>query len=160
MTVVPADTTRAILEEEAERALSWASRHGWELQVDLEALVVTGSVEHPVEGVGTLHLTGDVSGYRAIPPAWTFIDPETGQVTKQAFPAPGSGPAGSSIFHPKPVICAPFNRLAYKQHGGPHQDWSAPSNWMDVSGYVVAYTVADMLAVIDVHLRYSPGRMA
>lgn len=138
-----------------------AERHGWTLDIDAECRRLTASIDHPVAGVGLLQLEADLDGYRAVPPAWRFVDPETGHVTKRAFPKPGSGPHGSgSIFHSKPVICAPFNRLAYQAHDGPHSDWSGPANWLNVTGHVVAHTLGEMLSVINLHLRVSPGRMA
>jgi hypothetical protein len=136
---------------------AWAARHGWTLEFDLDALTVAGVVTHPADGVGQLYLLGDCSGYRAVPPAWTFVDPDSGATIQHAFPARGRG---ATIFHQKLIICAPFNRLAYKECGGPHADWSGPSNWLHVTRGVKAPTIADMLNVINAHLQYSPGRMA
>jgi hypothetical protein len=62
-----------------------------------------------------------------------------------------------SIFHGSGVICAPFNRLAYGEHGGPHGDWGGPLSWLNVRGHVRATALADMLALIIAHLNYSPG---
>lgn len=146
-------------EEPALRSV--AQRRGWAVSLDLEGLALSATIDHPVAGVGLLRLDADLDGYRAIPPAWRFVDPDTGEVSQRAFPKPGSGPQGSgSIFHPHPVICAPFNRLAYQDHGGPHPDWSGPANWVNVTGHVFAHTLGEMLSVIDLHLRFSPGRMA
>lgn len=157
MSAVPAETTRAILEDEAQAAQAWAARHGWTLEVHLDALTVTAAVTHPVDGIGRFHLWGDCSGYRAVPPAWTFVEPDSQTTTKHAFPARSRG---ATIFHQNPVICAPFNRLAYKEYNGPHANWSGPSNWMNITGHVRATTIADMLNVINLHLQHSPGRMA
>ena len=52
------------------------------------------------------------------------------------------------MFNTSCFICAPFNRLAYKIHGGPHQDWNGPEKWLDVCGHVGARTLAEMLAQI------------
>ncbi|MFC0028006.1 hypothetical protein ACFFMM_00510 [Micromonospora chaiyaphumensis] len=63
-----------------------------------------------------------------------------------------------SIFHPNRLICAPWNRLAYAEHGGPHPDWGALTNWKTAgAGYTKADTLADMLSQIHLHLTLSPG---
>jgi hypothetical protein len=94
--------------------------------------------------------------YRALPPLWRFVRPGTDETGKQWFPASGSG----SFFHPGGMICAPWSRLAYKEHDGPHDNWSGPTNWLNVTDVTVAHTIPDMLASIDVNLRQSPGMMA
>src|SRR5690606_221291 len=98
--------------------------------------------------------------YRAVAPAWTFTD--SGWVAppaQQLFPRPSIGP-GASIFHSNAVICVPFNRLAFAQHGGPHGDWGTPANWIEAgNGYVHAETVGDMLQVIWRDFTPTSGRM-
>lgn len=157
MTLVPADTTRAIVETERPATLAWAERRGWSIAFDMDALRLSGTVEHPADGAGHLHLSAELSGYQAVPPAWSFVDPSSGVPSPTRFPAAGTVAGKSSIFHPSLVICAPFNRLAYAEHGGPHTNWSGPSSWRGVTGYVMATTIPAMLAVIDLHLHYSPG---
>jgi hypothetical protein len=127
------------------------------LGVDLNTLQLTATTNHPVDR-SELVLVGEFAGYRAVPPAWRFIDLATGQSTPHAFPAPGPSPAGS-IFHSMPVLCAPWNRLAYAETGGPHGDWGTAAGWLNVHNTTQASTVADMLATIDAHLRSSPGRL-
>lgn len=161
MSEVPRLTTRAVVEAETPALMAWARRQGWDVAVDLQELELRAETDHPVDGVGRLSLVGDLVGYRGVPPAWGFRDPATDGVGRSAWPATGPLPwGGSSIFHSQPVICAPFNRLAYAAHGGPHSDWSGPANWLAVTGVVSATTLAAMLGVIHLHLRYSPGRMA
>jgi hypothetical protein len=161
VSAVPTDTSRATVRSEEPALRAVAERHDWAISLDVEGLRLTATTNHPVADVGGLRLDADLNDYRALPPAWRFVDPETGEVTKRAFPKAGTGPQGSgSIFHSNPVICAPFNRLAYKDNGGPHSDWSGPANWLNVTGHVVAHTLGEMLSVIDLHLRVSPGRMA
>jgi hypothetical protein len=47
------------------------------------------------------------------------------------------------------VICAPFNRLAYTDHAGPHGDWGGPQNWLNAgASQVHAETIGDMLQAI------------
>jgi len=155
--LVPERVSRALLEHEAVGASAWADRTGWRLVVDLENLQVTADLQHPREG--PMRLVGEFNDYKAIPPAWRFVDPETATETPASYPSPGPMKVGGSIFHSKPVICAPFNRLAFSTQGGPHSDWQGESAWLRVVGHVRATTLGEMLVVIDYHLATSPGRM-
>lgn len=159
--VVPSEVTRAVLDVEGPAAEAWARRHGWHVAIDRGRLALMATVAHPVDE-SLLLLVADLNGYRAIPPAWRFVDPLTGQSTAAAFPSAGTGPAAGkgSIFHSNAVICAPWNRLAYKSEGGPHDDWQETTNWLNASGDVTrAATIAEMLSAVDIHLRTSPGRL-
>lgn len=66
--------------------------------------------------------------YPGEPPAWHWYNRET-----KVIDAPGDTPMGGSFFHSSGVICAPWNRLAYKSKDprGPHSDWDI-GNWMAV----------------------------
>ena len=141
---------------------AWARRRRtWRVAVDYERLRLSAEVDHPREGQGLLLILADLDDYRVVPPAWRFVD-EAGNSPKSAWPAPGERlGGGGSIFHSQLVLCAPFNRLAYAQHGGPHGDWGAPTNWLaERPGIVRASNLGEMLAVIDLHLSVSPGRMS
>jgi len=157
--VVPKDVSQILVRAEEPIILSWAKRNGWKVAIDIDRLKIAAEVNHPKDET-TLLLDGDLTDYRAVPPAWRFVD-ESGNVTKSAFPAAGSVVDGkSSIFHPNLVICAPFNRLAYKEANGPHGDWGESTGWLEVTrDFAAAYSLAEMLSIIDVHLRFSPGRM-
>jgi hypothetical protein len=155
--MVPAAVTLAVLNQEVPAAQRWAARHDWTIETDLDALQLTAITRHPADR-SELVLIGEFTGYRAVPPAWRFVDSTTGQTTSRAFPAPGSPRGGSSIFHSMPVLCAPWNRLAYTETGGPHGDWGAAADWLKVRNTTQAHTIADMLATVNAHLRYSPGR--
>src|SRR3546814_9519987 len=67
-------------------------------------------------------------GFAARPPAWHWYNPET-----KAVDAPRDTPLGGSFFHSAGVICAPWNRLAYKgvDARGPHDNWTI-GNWMTI----------------------------
>lgn len=158
MIAVAHDVTRAIVEAERPGLEAWCSRKGWPIEVDLHSARLALRMPHPKDapGIPELKLVADLVNYRAVPPAWRFVEPDGGEVTPRAFPRPGP----SSIFHSKLVICAPWNRLAYASEGGPHGNWSGTGNWLNVSGHTRATTLADMLAAIHVHLQASPGRMA
>ena len=59
------------------------------------------------------------------PPIWRWCNPKT-HITDQ----PIDTPKGSGYFHSSGRICAPWNRIAYRQVDtqGPHSDWEL-ANW-------------------------------
>lgn len=153
--MVPPAVVRALLEREWRAIQSWAGRLGWSVNLDLDALRIDACTPHPADH-RPVHLRGGLDGYNVIPPEWTFLNPYTGELEPESFPAAGE----ASIFHSNLVICAPWNRLAYSVHGGPHSDWGELTAWQgDRPGNTRATTIADMLSQVDVHLRRSPGRM-
>lgn len=160
--MVPASVTLAVLEQELPGASAFCQRQGWRIAVDEQKLQLVVDMQHPKDAQ-PLRLLGDLNGYRAVPPAWIYVDANSGAITPHASPSAGQVPGvGASIFinhNNGPVICAPFNRLAYSQYKGPHGDWAESSNWLSVRGPVYAARLGDMLAVIKLHLTYSPGRM-
>ncbi len=87
--MVPKRVTQILVESEAGIVDSWAKRNGWTVNINLDRLEITAEVPHPKDNA-PLFLHGDLSGYRAIPPAWRFVD-ESGNVTKAAFPAGRTG---------------------------------------------------------------------
>ncbi len=67
----------------------------------------------------------DCRDYPAIPPAWHWYNSET-----RALDQPADTPKGNGFLHDSGCICAPWNRLAYKQinpNNGPHDDWDLAS---------------------------------
>jgi hypothetical protein len=156
--MVPLEVTRAVLEDELPPARCWADRHGWILDAALDSLVITVRMPHPIGGE-SLVLRGDFHGYRALPPVWQFVD-SSGVASRSVTPAGGSLHGQSSIFHPEGLICAHWSRAAYAEGGGPHGDWGAASGWASIGQGNQAHNLAEMLAAIDVHLRFSPGRLA
>jgi hypothetical protein len=155
--VVPREVTAAVVGEELPALRAYAGRHGWQITWDEASLVLLADGSHPADG-SPARLHADLAGYRALPPAWTFIPHNAEAAVPGRFPAPGPLPGGvGSIFHTSRLICAPFNRLAYQQHGGPHQNWGRPAAWLDVRGHVRATRLGEMLAQIVTHLNYSRG---
>lgn len=145
--------TAALFQQESAAVAACAGRWDWTVTINVEQLALRAEMTHPVTGTPLL-LVADATNYRSLPPAWRFVHGD-GRVSPSAFPAAG----GSSIFHPHPVICAPWNRLAYTAHDGPHADWDE-RNWLNVTGYTRATTLADMAAIIRTNLQQSPGMMA
>lgn len=146
--VVPKEVSVASVESELPPLQGYCERHHWAMQWVPDELRLILERQHVGTGE-TIRMIGEVDGYPAIPPSWRFDGPK--------FPKASSVAGKSSIFHGNRVICAPFNRLAYEEHNGPHKDW-ALSRWREVRGdNVRATTLTEMLAIITAHLRYSPG---
>lgn len=64
----------------------------------------------------------DCDDFPQQPPAFNWYDPES-----EALNQPANTPKGGGYFHSSGCLCAPWNRLAYKQ--GLHNDWIL-ANWM------------------------------
>lgn len=154
---------RATVEAELRAARAWAERHRVPLCWDAEALELRAVLAHP-KTADKFYLRGEFDDYRELPPAWTFCSSTwKGTGNKRDFPKSPT-PSESIFIAPKrsgPVICAPFNRLAYGQHGGPHKNWGGPAQWLSAAPrYVRATTIGDMLHVICRDLRHTQGTMA
>ena len=168
MGLVPHATSVAIVEEELVAASAWAERHGLQLDASPDTL----HLELPLRGPASdgtdseaedYLLSGDFDDYRAIAPAWRFLDPRTkADIGAPAFPRGGTQlPFPSTVLHGNGVICAHFNRLAYAAHGGPHAEWSDLTNWQNVrQAETLALKIAAMLDRIWREVVHSAGRMA
>lgn len=160
--MIPTVITRAVVTEELPAVLAWAARRpGWTVAFDDPALHLDVTTIHPAVGAPLL-IQADLQGYRAVPPAWRFLYSDAAeQATASPFPLAGTHPLiQGSIFHSNRVICAPWNRLAYKENGagGLHDDWGGLANWTTAAaGHTRADTLADMLSQIALHLSVSPG---
>lgn len=159
MSAVPEQVTLAILENELANCRPWAIRHGWQLRLEPETLTVDATNVHPADQRAII-ARGVFNGYRALPPIWLFVDPESGQMALPAWPSPGPVQGQASIFHSFGVVCAHWSRKAYQELGGPHPNWGALTNWTQVREGVHAENLGEMLAAIDLYLQASPGRMA
>lgn len=164
--MLPAEITRAFAEKEVQAAALWAQRHDVPLTWDLANLRIRATLVQPSTGEH-FYLQGDCEGYREVPPAWQWADKGFATFDLPNL-APRAGlsqpPWGSIVFHASGVICAPFNRLAYKfgPHLGLHaNDWGDAVQWLSVTGeFARAYTLGDMLQVIFRDLQYTNGRLA
>lgn len=159
--MVSRQTTVLIVEEELAGAQAWSERRAVPLTWVPELLEVRATFAQP--GTGELfYLRGRFDDYRVLPPAWTFTDAAwSAEPAPQLFPRPMSGPYGASMFHGNAVICAPFNRLAYVEHKGPHSDWGGPASWLTAGAadQVKAHVLGDMLHLILRDMVHSSGRM-
>ncbi len=161
--MIPRDTTIRVVERELEGAHTWATRHGVSLKWHPDKLEIHVEMEQTSTG-DMFYLLGRFENYREEPPEWLFCDERwVGIVDRKYFPQPQSVSIGSTFLSnsPKaPVICAPFNRLAYAEHDGPHNDWGGSAQWITPkSGSVYAAKIGDMLQVIRRDLNASNGRM-
>ncbi len=131
-----------------------AEKRGWDLTENGDPGFVLGL---PAKDGSRPHLKVTCDGFPGLPPTWHWFNPKTG-----AMDQPADTPKGNGYFHPSGRICAPWNRIAYKQVDpqGPHGDWEL-STWMTnpkAKGYT---TLAAMVLRLFVELR-SPryaGRM-
>jgi len=158
--MIPEEHTIAVVEHEISAVLAWAKRKTIQLKWDSNAVALSVILVQPETGEN-FYLYGDLKGYKVIPPAWTFRNELwEGGSNKSDYPKPAKTKWGSSIFHKQPTICVPFNRLAYKEHEGPHSDWGGPSKWLSAGGsYIKAHTLGDMLQAIRRDFLFTRGRM-
>ena len=157
----------ANLEEEIAGALRWAQHYKLVPAWDESSLLLTVRLEGQADQFGVREpylLTGRFDDYRVIPPAWKFADPRTGNdIGLSAFPAAGTFPGGS-VLHPNGIICAPWNRLAFKTSENPngvHDNWGDLSGWEGLEPtYTQARTIPEMLARLRLEVGLSPLRLA
>lgn len=143
-----ADVTREILGEQLSHVRSLAGDHGWEVNVDLEALTVKVIMHSPVDDeVYIVHL--DCTDYDAKPPYVEMVDPETGEhAVPNAYFDDRDGPGKFLIAYPdkeRPILCHRFNRRVYEEDGI-HDDWENISGWQQEAGNLT--NLGDILAYI------------
>lgn len=157
------DLTEVVVAVELAAATAWASRHGWTLTYDASVKRGTATATHPVTGA-PVEFNFDTTAYPdRQPPAWWCGSEQPDPRNYPAGPAETKpGFPNGSIFHGQPVICAPWNRLAYAQvvPGAPHSEWTLASWKTMAPEYTQAHSIADMLAALDLHLGISPGMQA
>jgi hypothetical protein len=173
VTLVDPDDVRANLLEadEIPAAIRWAEHHGLRHEWNGDELVfklwLQGqceegplSTEEAREKEDYL-LVGTFPDYRVMPPEWRFVDPrDERDIGTAAYPHPGPFQNGS-ILHGNGVICAPWNRLAYADRGGPHGDWQDAASWQaTATDRTRALTIPDMLGRIRAEVEVSPRRLA
>jgi hypothetical protein len=158
------------VEEEMTAALAWAERNGYRVDYHPDTLTARMPLEGATSGETAPEpylLAGSFEGYRAFPPSWRFLHPHTEEdVGPSAYPAAlQPSPFGSGLFTTGgptgALICAHFNRLAFKEAGGIHEDWGALTDWQNPpAGYTIALTIGQMLQRIALETRVSSARMA
>ena len=87
------------------------------------------------------------SEFPTLPPIWNWYNPVTNACNEASDTPKGKG----GYFHGSGKICAPWNRIAYKQvdAAGPHDDWEL-STWMsnpNTNGCTTLTSMAVRMAV-------------
>jgi hypothetical protein len=155
----------AHVEAELPGALAWAERQGVQLLWLPEELAVHAILRQPETDL-LFFLAGEFDDYRELPPIWRLCSADWKSAgSKEHFPRPlNSFPLGSCMFivgEVGPVVCAPFNRLAYAEYKGPHGDWGGPTQWLSAApGHIHATTLGEMITAVHLHLQYTRGRMS
>ena len=162
--MVDANSTRIILEAEVKIARDWAARNGIQFEWLPEVLEIRVELRQG-DSQERFYLKGQFPDYRELPPKWFFVDCSWSETTERVNAPRGVQTRfGPSIFNEhnlRPVICAHFNRLAYQQEGGLHQDWTDEASWLSIGGqYVRATNLAEMLQIIVRDFRYTNERLA
>jgi hypothetical protein len=122
-----------------------AAARGWVLR-DLDTLRFHLTL--PAKDKSLFHLLVDCDQYKVRPPAWRWCD-----ASGEHADRPADRPKGSGYLHPGGVICAPWNRLAYKavDPGGPHEDWRI-GDWLRNPQTAGCSTLAHMALRIYIEL--------
>jgi hypothetical protein len=123
-----------------------AAHKGWKLTrlEDLQFMLGLPARDHT-----WFWLLCDCECYPAMPPAWHWYNAESGERDQ-----PRDTPEHGGFFHSAGVICAPWNRLAYKSEDarGPHNDWSI-GDWRANARTGGCTTLAAMALRIAVELQ-------
>jgi len=112
----------------------------------------------PARDNSSFYLLVDCNCYPVQPPAWDWCD--VGGAHRDRL---SDRPRGSGFLHTNGVICAPWNRLAYKSLDarGPHADWTI-GDWQKNSYTGGCTTLPHMALRVFVELnssRYTGQRL-
>ena len=143
--------------------MAWAKRQ----QIGMDTRLLDNQIIRVVlvqeEHGEKFYLQGNFDAYRALPPIWDWRDDSWSISSELSLsPSPENNPFTSMFLkhNNQSIICAPFNRLAYGIHEGPHKDWGDPAQWVTTGkGYVYAVTIGDMLQAVLRDFRFTNGRM-
>jgi hypothetical protein len=143
-----ATASEIILASQIEAVQKNATLHGWKFKLLDAASFLLGL---PTKDGSEFTVMAKCDGFAPTPPAWHWYNPET-----KAIDAPCDTPLGGSFLHTAGVICAPWNRLAYKEVDprGPHSEWTI-GNWMAIPETGGTRTLAAMAIRIAHELRTS-----
>ncbi len=141
--------------EELDLLRKNAASRGWSLR-ELDSLHFHLGL--PAHDSSSFYLLVDCVGYPVQPPAWDWCDAEGKRTDRLA-----DRPRGSGFLHTAGVICAPWNRLAYKSIDarGPHGEWTI-GDWQKNSHTGGCTTLPHMALRIFVELsgsHFQGGRL-
>ena len=131
-----------------------ATLFGWTVTPVDEVTFILGL---PGKDEATYHLRAVCDDFAAKPPAWHWFNPETGAIDNLR-----DTPKGGAFFHSAGIICAPWNRLAYRavDARGPHPEWTI-GDWQSNPKTGACRTLSAMALRISHELmRNVEGRMA
>jgi hypothetical protein len=143
-----ATATELILEEQMADLKANADLMGWSV-TDLGAGTFVLGV--PAKDDSILYWRCETDGFTATPPAWRWSD-SSGQI----IDSPSVTGRGGNFFHSNGVVCAPWNRLAYKSVDGrgPHGDWLI-GDWLSNVKTRQCVTLAAMASRLALEARIS-----
>jgi hypothetical protein len=143
--------TELTVAKEVEALRQNTEIHRWFLEIRDPITFVLGL---PAKGGSEFVLLAKCDAYKTNPPAWHWYNRETG-----AIDAPCDTAVGGSFLHSNGVICARWNRLAYKavDSRGPHAEWQI-GDWMNQPETGGTRTLAAMAGRIAHELKISFGR--
>ncbi len=141
--------------EQLEHLRQIATDRGWPLDVLTGVKFIIGL---PAKDNSWYWLLVDCEDITNQPPAWHWYNSETKAIDQAA-----DMPKGGSYFHSCGRICAPWNRLAYKQCDpqGPHGDWQL-ANWMTnpKTGSTITLSAMVLRIFYELNAQHYQGRMA
>lgn len=143
-----------VIQPELQALQEVAKERGWLFRQETEHEFVLGLGR----GTEQFFLRVDLTDYRATPAAWHWYNPQTSALDQSQ-----DTPRGGTFFHSSGVICAPWNRLAYKSVNskGPHGDWDIRGNWVAHANTGGTRTLVAMALRIDHELQLNfAGRLA
>lgn len=143
------------VDEELEPLVAIARHRGWIVERrDTTSFVLT----LPARDGSRFSLLCLCMGYPGVPPVWHRYN-----AGSKAIDQPSDTPTGGAFFHGAGVICAPWNRLAYRSEDarGPHSDWTIGA-WRSNDKTGACRTLAAMALRIATELKASTysGRKA
>ncbi len=149
-----ATATELIVAEELDQLRQIAEHEqGWIMTILAPEEFLFGL---PRKGGGELWVHCQVDQYPTLPPSWRWCGPE-GEMIDDPRVTPVEG---STFFHGAGVLCAPWNRIAYKNEDprGPHNDWII-GDWKSNPQTRECKTLAAMVIRIAVESRLRFIRM-
>ena len=94
----------------------------------------------------------DCREYPLHPPTVEFVNEDRSERALKSLYPQG--------FHGMPCICMRYNRKAYIERGGPHNDWRLLDWRLPTTNGVAIDTLALMVSDLDSKIRESSGRMS
>ena len=141
-----ATVTDLVFQEQFDHLCEVAAHKHWDLARTDEPGFVLGL---PARDRSRFALQVICSDYPTVPPIWNWYDVKTGAPNQPSDTPKGEG----GYFHGSGRICAPWNRIAYKQEDpkGPHGNWNL-ANWISNPRTNGCTTLAAMALRVAVEL--------